>query len=235
MLSETLKIANEPGLWICCSVMVVVMLVMVVLYFKLSQKTAKKINFPQKEVTKAFKSGMITAFGPSISSFLVVVSMIAVLGGPIAWQRLSVIGAVGTEMAASSVGASTAGLELGAENFSLEALALCFWTMAINGCGWMLMATVATGGMDKIREKMAGGDMKWMPVLTAAATIGAFANLSTSKAVAGGGSLVAVLAGAVSMLVFSKLSKKYKWIKSYKLAFSLIVGTFLAAVTASLY
>ena len=234
MLEETLKVANEFGLWICAFAMVALVVVQSTLYTRLASKTAKEINFPQKNVRRAFRTGIITGFGPALGSFIVMIAMMAVVGAPITWMRLSIIGSASTELTASTIGAEAAGFELGAANFSLEGLAVIFFTMAVNGCGWLLVAALLTGRMDAVRHKIAGGDAKWLPILTTAATVGVYANMSAQKAVAGIGPLVACAGGAVTMLIMIQVAKKVKCLKEYKMGISLIMGTVLAAIVTEL-
>lgn len=121
-------------------------------------------------------------------------------------------------------------IKLGSPEFGLEGLSMTYWTMAVNGCGWLAVAALLTGRMGSIRNKLAGGDAKWLPILTAAATIGVYANMSSQRAIAGTGPLVASLGGCFGMLLMIKLSQKYKWIKEYKMGLSLIIGTVLATL-----
>ena len=235
MLEETLKVANEFGVWICAFAMVALVVVQSTLYTRLASKTTKEINFPQKDVRRAFRTGVITAFGPALGSFIVMIAMMAVIGAPITWMRLSIIGSASTEMTAATIGAEAAGFELGAANFSIEALAVIFFTMGINGCGWLLVATLLTGRMDSVRHKIAGGDAKWLPVLTTAATVGVYANMGAQRAVAGTGSLVAWLGGAITMLLMNIVAKKFKVLKEYKMGIALIMGTVLAAVVTNVF
>ena len=57
----------------------------------------------------AFRTGLITAIGPSIAVFIVMVGMMSVVGGPVTWLRLAVIGAAPTELTAATIGAEAVG------------------------------------------------------------------------------------------------------------------------------
>lgn len=82
---------------------------------------------------------MISAIGPAIASVLVVLSMLAVIGSPVSWIRLSMIGSAATELSAASIGAEACGVTLGGAGYGLSEMSTAWFTMAINGCGWLLV------------------------------------------------------------------------------------------------
>ena len=97
MNQELLQIANRPIFWILSAFPVIICLLQSIFYIRLSKKTAEKVGLTQEQCNSAFKSGLINAIGPSIGVFIVLVGMMAVIGGPMAWQRLSIIGSAGLE------------------------------------------------------------------------------------------------------------------------------------------
>ncbi len=217
-------VSNSLGVWICALIAVSVILVQSILYVRLAFKNAEKVGLTKQQCIKGLRSGMISSIGPSISVFVVVFGMAAVIGGPLTWMRLSMIGSSATELSAAQVGAQTLGLELGSPDYDLTALATSWWTMSVNGLGWLLVVVLFTHRMEKLRQKIGGGDSKWVSILAAAATLGLFGYLSAPNILVGGGKLAAVLGGALSMAFLSKLSKNINWLKEYALGFALIIG-----------
>ena len=182
---------------------------------------------------KALKVGMVTAIGPVFAIFVVMVGLMAVIGGPMAWMRLSIIGAAPTELTAATVGAQALGIEFGGADYDLRALGMSWWTMATNGCGWLIMVGLFASQLETLREKVSGNDTKWLGLLTGAATLGAFGYLNSSSVVSGGGSLIAVLVGALMMVGLGFLYEKVpatKKMKEYSLGIAMIFGVFLAVV-----
>jgi len=110
---------------------------------------------------------------------------------------------------------------------------MSWWTMAINGCGWLLMVGLFASKLEILREKVSGNDTKWLALLTGGATLGAFGYLNSGNVVSGGGNLIAVLTGAFTMVGLGFAINKYpklKWIKEYTLGIAMIFGVFLAVV-----
>lgn len=82
-------------------------------YVKLGYKFAGSVGLDRSTCNRAFKSGMISATGPAIAQVIVILAMISVVGGPISWIRLSMIGSAATELTAARTGAAACGVELG--------------------------------------------------------------------------------------------------------------------------
>ena len=67
----------------------------------------------------AVENGVISAIGPAAGVFIVMVGLMASIGGPMSWLRLSIIGAAATELSAATFGAQAAGVPMGGEGYTL--------------------------------------------------------------------------------------------------------------------
>jgi hypothetical protein len=162
------------------------------------------------------------------------ISVISVLGGPISWHRLSVIGAPQTDLAAATIGAQALGFEvLGGVGglFSLEGVAIALLIMTINGCGWLLVTTIFTSKLDTLRVKLSGGDMTWLMLLSAAASIGLFGNFAAIRVTMGTDHMVGVMAAFATQFIIDKfLAPSLPAIKGYAISIALVIGIFCAAM-----
>ena len=52
--------------------------------------------------------------------------------------------------------------------------------MALNGAGWLVITGLFTPSLEKLREKMSGGDTKWLIVLSGACSLGIFGYLNNN-------------------------------------------------------
>jgi len=229
-LLDVSKVANEYGVWICAFIGVSLVLIQALLYTKLSFKTAKEVGLTKKQSWRGFRSGLISSIGPAMSVFVVVFGMAIIVGGPITWMRLAIIGGSGTELTAAQVGAQAYGVGLGSEGYNLDALATSWWTMAANGIGWLIVVSLFAHKMEKVRQKIGGGDSKWIKIFGVSATLGLFGFLSNQQILLGGGRVIAVFAGAITMVVLTKASDKALWLKEYALGFALILGMVFATL-----
>lgn len=243
MSPEVLQVANAQGLWVISIVIVAIVLAQALLFARHSFKVAAQVNYPREKCAKAFRVGLITAIGPSIAIFIVMVGMMSVVGTPITWLRLSVIGAAPTELTAATLGAKAVGVEFGSPQYDLYALSSSFWVMAINGTGWLLLTALFTHKLEDIRRKAGGGDARWLAVLSGAAALGCFGYLNSNtingalnaarKALPGAwGPVYAMLGGLIGMVIMAKVAKKAPWIREYALGIAMLLGMLVAVCFA---
>jgi hypothetical protein len=230
-MSEILKIANSWQLWVVCGILVAVVLTQVTLFLRLCRKEAVHIGYPQKNLKRAIGNGMVASIGPAVAGIVIMISMMSLVGGPITWQRLSVIGSAQSELMVADIAASVMGVGLGTESYTISALTLCFFLMAVTGCGWLIVTTVCTGSMDKVQRKLSGGDAAWLGLLSAGASIGLISYMGSQRLLAGFGPMVAVLTGfGVQFLIDKLLAPKFKWLKGYSMAIALVSGIVIASI-----
>ena len=231
MNPEVLAISNQGALWFICGILVLLVVVQSAWFVKLCKKEAVAIGYEVKNINNAVKTGMITALGPAFAGFVVMVGMMSQVGGPITWQRLSIIGAAQTELTAASLAAQAMGLELGGPGYDVKALTFGFFLMGLNGCGWLLMTAITTGSMESVRQKVAGGDAKWLAILSTAVTCGLFGNIVAQRLLMGKGQTVGCLTGFICQFILQKfVGPKVPAIKGLALGISLVVGIIAAAI-----
>lgn len=201
------------------------------------------MGLTDKQMKSAIKSSAITSIGPSIVILSGMLSLLISVGGPMAWMRLSLIGSVMFESIAAGIGTSSVGIQLGADTLTLEALTMAVWAMILGSVGWVIFATFSADKMEKVQDKLAGGDPKKLMVIATAAIIGAFSAMSaqhiTKIVDLSTGALqikyspnaVACVLGAIIMGVLMTISEKknIKWLKEWNLTIA-ILGALLITV-----
>ena len=230
-MNEIVEIANSPAIWACSAVIVTVVVMQSVLFLRLSKKNAAQMGISPEECTLAFRTGLVSAFGPAVACFVALMGLMATIGGPIAWQRLSIIGAAPTELAAVNAVTTAAGLS-GAQitdpAFTLPILAATWWAMALNGCGWLIMCALFADKLETIREKIGRGDARWLGVMSSAAMIGIFAFLTLNsivvKLVVQMPQVWAAVSSGVAMFICIKVGEKVPRLREYSLGIAIIVG-----------
>ncbi|MBP2666543.1 MAG: hypothetical protein H6Q76_1523, partial [Firmicutes bacterium] len=136
------SVMNSPGMWIASSFMVLVVLVQSALFMREGFKAANKLGMPRSECIKGMRAAMITAIGPSLAPVVILLALLAVLGGPTTWMRMNDIGAARTELAMSALATKVYGVEMRSAAFDLKAFSYAIWGMAMNNAGWMLVALI---------------------------------------------------------------------------------------------
>ena len=136
-IEQVQTVSNAPIFWALCGITVILSLIQALLYMRQSFATAKKVNLDPKIPKEALRIGFISAIGPALGVFIVMVGLMASIGGPMAWLRLSIIGAAATELTAANVGAEACGVTLGSEEYTLICLAsmvsfLCMFSTPVS-------------------------------------------------------------------------------------------------------
>jgi hypothetical protein len=240
MEEQILAIANCWQLWACCALIVVLVLAQNALYLRLCGKEARRIGYPVKYLGRAVGNGMVTSVGPALAGVVVMISMMALVGNPLTWYRLSIIGAAQTELTVATLGADAIGAKLGTATFGVMALTYAAFLFAFNGNGWLFCTAVLTGSMEKVRLKLSGGDMTWLNLLSAGCTLGVFTYLTAAQMIRivpiGGAKsnpgpfAAAIGAFAIQYSLDRWVAPKAKWIKSYAITFALIGGLVLGYI-----
>jgi len=223
-MQDYLSIANSPGMWLACSVIIVVVLVQAVRLSMISFRAGEAIGMPRKDMILALRTGIISALVPSIAILVGVIVLIPRLGVPFPWMRLSVIGSVMYELYAAGIAASEMGLD-GIAGFTGEAYALAVWTMSMGFIFCLIFVAFFTPKMKQIKDRLAGGDEGWMTVMNTAALFGAFGYLWAQSVARGGFSLRGFVGGFICMVLLQLIIKfgKQTWLKEYALSVSVAI------------
>jgi len=230
MSEDVLRVANSLGVWLMAAPIVILTIIQAYLYYKQIYKTAGMMELTPDQLKRAFRAGAVTAIGPSIAIFIIMVGLMSVIGAPMAWMRLAVIGAAPTELTAATVGADAVGVKFGGEGYDLYAMSVSWWTMAINGCGWLLFVGLFAHKLEAFRDKMGAGDPVWLAILTSAAMICVVWYLNGRNIITLNCPLTAAVVGGVSMVILLKLADKATWLKEYTLGIAMLIGMTVAAI-----
>ena len=172
------SVMNSPGMWVASSIMVIVVVVQSALFLREGFKAADALGMPRSTVAKGMRAAMITAIGPSLGPVVILLALLAVLGGPTTWMRMNDIGAARTELAMSALATKVVGVDMRSAAFDLKAFSYALWGMALNNAGWMLVALLFVKRMNSAISKMNQKyDPAWVKLIMTGAAIGLFASL----------------------------------------------------------
>ncbi|MCI6275857.1 MAG: DUF5058 family protein [Clostridium sp.] len=232
-----LDLANSPLMWLAAGLAVAVVVFQSVLFFRKSLTAAKELGIEKEQVNKAIKSSAIASIGPSIVILVTMISLIVSMGAPISWMRLSFIGSVNYEAMAAGFGAQAMGTTL--ENLTPIAFACGVWVMICGSLGWLIFTFLFTDKMNKVNNLMSKGNAKMVPIISAGAMLGAFANLASGNFFSaegnfafGGAPAVATVVGCLLMMALTKLSKDkgIAWLREWAFAIAMFTGMFVGHI-----
>ena len=234
-MKDYLSIANSGWMWFAVSVPMAVLAWQVVLLLRRSLKDGKRMGVQDDQIKSAVLASASAALGPSVSILAGMVSLMVMMGAPIAWMRLSYIGAVMFEMTSADVGAQAVGATFEQASMTGEAFANGVWAMVLGSIGWIIVSGLFTHKIDGLRTKLAGGNTKALPIITAAATLGCYCSLTFNKmypVAIDNKNIYATIGGALAILVLTLLNKKRKakWVNNWSATIAMIVGLIAASV-----
>ncbi len=224
-----MDIANSRWLWLSTLPVVSVVLLQAAIFLRRAWNDGKEMGLSDDQLRSGFKTGFISAIGPAVAVLVGMLALIATVGGPVAWMRLSVIGSVAFELPAAELGVSQFGYGLGDEGITETAYATAVWSMTLGGTGWLLVSALGTPHMEKARQKLGNGKEKLIPIISSAAMLGAFAYFLTGEVTTGSPEAGSVAVGGLVMLVLLRIAdeRDLQWIREWALGVAMIVGLFV--------
>ncbi len=229
---NAMEIANSIPMWIACGVAVLLVIIQAVIFTRQAYKAGPKVGLTDHQLKKAVKSSALTAIGPSLVVLSGMLSLLITVGGPMAWMRLSFIGSVMFESVAAGIGTSTVGVQLGVDPMTETALTMAVWTMIIGSVGWIIIGTFSADKMDKLQEKVSGGNPAKLALISSAAIVGLFAGMTAQKLVTLNKNALACVLGAGIMAVLMYLSdkKNITWLKDWNLTIAIFAALIITAL-----
>lgn len=231
-----MEIANSGVLWLGAAVVLIAVAIEAIIFTKKAREAAPLVGLSKEEADKAFRVGMTSAIGPALGVFFVMVGLMGVIGSPISWMRLSIIGAAPTELAAAEMAAKAQNVTLGSAEYDLVNYANATWVMALNGGAWIFFSGAFADKLDIIQGKISKGDPKRIQILSVTAIVGAFAYLflneifkairETKEPTA----IVVALSSAILMIIFEKFGEKFPKLKEFNLGIVMILSMVIGII-----
>lgn len=223
------QVVNSPILWGLCAITVAVIAYQCVAYFRLTRKQAKALGMSDKTCARSFRVGLVTAIGPALGIVIVMVGLMAVLGNPLTWMRLSMIVSASNELAAAQIGAEATGMTFGGDGFTPEALMVSWIGMWLNGVGSLVACVVFAKSLGKIKNKVDSKNPRILAIVSGAAMCAIYGNLSAGSLLGGTDFVAAWLTGGLSTFVLYKIAQRHEKLKEYSLGIAMVLGTVVGA------
>lgn len=232
---DYLNFANSWVMWMAVIPAILLVLIQSAIMVRRAVMVGKKLGLTNEQFKHAVIASAASSIGPSIVVATGCVTLIVVIGGPLAWMRLAYIGSVAFELVSAQLGATAAGATLGAENMTMEIFATCVWTMCLGCLGWIIVSALFTDKMDKVEYLLAKGDPKKLTLITSGAMLGAYGYLATNQCLTSQSVSAAVVALVVAAAVQAGMvivgrKKGIKWMPIWAMTFAMFSGLAAAAL-----
>lgn len=219
--------ANAPILKWTVGLIVLFVLLQSLLFLWIAVKRGQAAGVSKPAMVKAFRAGITTSIIPTLPILMALIAIAPVLGLPISWMRLSVIGSAPYELMAAGIGAKTMGVNtLGGEAFSSVVFAHAIWVMSIGSFWAIMIVAVFYKGFKKRFALKSAGDSRWKEILTSSCFMGVFALFMADPLTSGGVPLVTFMTSALLMVGLLLLIVKFKIerLREFALTISMIGG-----------
>jgi hypothetical protein len=196
-----------------------------------SWKRALAKGYPREKLMTVVKTAVSSTIIPSLAIVIGLFSLVAILGVPWPWWRLSVVGAVVYETMAADSAVKAAGLELSKLDLATaKEFVLVMWVMSIGIIGGLFFAPFVAQPIQMGTMKIKAGDKRWgalgatvfFLVIMVVFVVPMFLDFSK-------GGIVKMLTFATSTIITICLNtiavkNKIAWLKQFILALSLLIA-----------
>ncbi|WP_239643446.1 DUF5058 family protein [Natronococcus jeotgali] len=228
-----MDVANSAYMWAAAGLVVLLVIAQAGLFMRRAYRSGKRMGMSEDQLKTGMRAGMISAVGPAVAILIGMMALVATVGGAIAWMRLSAIGSVMFELSAAELGTQQLGYSLGDEGLTEVAYANAVWVMTFGAVGWLVISGLFTPHMETVRQRIGSGREALLPVISAAAMLGAFGYLATGEVMSGSPFTASVAVGGLMMLALLQIAdnRDIQWIREWALGTAMIVGLFAGVVT----
>ena len=232
--SDILAVANNPVLWMCVAGVFAVIIVQSVIFLKAARRAAPAVEMSPADIRTSFRSGAVSAIGPSLAVSLVAVALLGLFGAPAVLSRIGLIGSAAYDVSAAGIAAGSMGAKLGDATYTQSVFAVAFFAMSIGGAMWMLATLILTPALRRGDAKIRSINPLAMAIVPAAALIGAFACLGLSELPKSGIHVLSFLVSAAVMGLCLLLARKLRksWLREWGLGFAIVSALGAAFIAA---
>lgn len=239
-MKDYLSIANSPVLYIGVAALLAVVVWQAAVFIVRALKRAEELAIPREKLSRAMRTAALTSIVPSMAIVVALLTLAPVLGVPVSWGRLSIIGSLSYELLAAKLGAEAAGAALGAADYTATAFLTSVTTMTIGSfamlgmtiLGYKWYKTRLNRSLDKDGRRE---DNPWARVLMATLIVSMYARFLAEPVAQGGTPLITMLVSAAAAFLLGLLVKKVqalKWMGDFVMSISMIVGMAAAVIVS---
>ena len=225
-------IANSPVLWVLTLLAIGLVLFQTYYIWRRSMRAGEMLGIHKDTLHSAFRTGLISSFGPSVVIVLGMVPLILIVGAPTALMRLTFLGSVSYELLSAELAAEASGVSLRDPALPAEVFSITLWCMAAGCVMCLAFVGVVTDKMEKFTKKLSGKSAAKFSAVAMGAMLGAYGYLNAAYAVSMDRSTAAMLGGAIVMFILTRMYKKTKkrWINEWSLTIAMVFGVVIAAL-----
>ncbi|MCC8163799.1 MAG: DUF5058 family protein [Lachnospiraceae bacterium] len=241
-MENIMSLANSTIMWVFALLIIAVAVLQSVVLYRMARKYVNQTGvLTNEEIKVCMRSGGIVAVGPAVSVFVVALSMISMLGAPFTLMRVGMIGSASTELTAASIGAEAAGVTLGVDTLTGAEFTASLWCCAVMSAGYLIFVPFVTRGIGKALNKVIVPEegkkrsvLSWL--ISSLLPFVIFLALSYIQAKKSLPHTISLIFAAILMLGINIAAEKSgkKWLRQWAMAFSVLGGIVIGALSNAL-
>jgi hypothetical protein len=227
------EIANSTWMYVLTSVILIGVIVQSLVYMKRAWLRAHDLGMTDEQIKKGLLTGITISIVPTLPVLIVFISLIKLMGIPLPWLRLSVIGSAMYEMLAADIGVKAVSEEFAVNGYSAYAWTSAAWTMALGACTCVLWSIFATKPISMVYDQVEKFDPSLVLAVGTGCMAGVMGYASTSYGFKGKAELTVFGASFIASTLIMLIQKKMpgqKWLGDFNMALSMIFGMIIACV-----
>lgn len=227
-------ICNAPWMYIWVGTLLLAVIAQCLIFMKKAWKRANGLGLTNQQIRKGLTTGISISIVPTLPILVVFLSLMPLLGTPLPWMRLSVIGSAYYETYAATTALGCVGETLTVNGYSAVGWIAAVWVMTVGGSLCVLWSTIMIRPIASLYNRAEKVDMKLVLAIGGGCLAGVMAYVSVAygfgdMSTQGVVFLISFAAGAVLVILHKKF-KKLKWLSDYIMAISMIIGMAAACI-----
>lgn len=228
-------ISNSVPMAVLCGIVIIFVMVQSALFFRAAWRRSEEIGISKADRKKIVKSSALFSIVLSLPIIISYVILMPALGRFFPWLRLSVIGSATYETMAANMAVTAAGYDsISGGDFPAETYVMIMWAVTL---GIMLssLAVLILKKYDKKMQTISAGNKALGTMITSVMFLGMMATFSAPYIVDYKNvvAILTILISAGTMFLLEYLSGKWKTLKEFSFAVSMIAGMAGACVISN--
>lgn len=222
------QICNAAWMFLYVGALLLAVIFQCLVFMKKAWNHGLEIGLTKNQIKKGLTTGVSISIMPTLPVLLVLFSLMPLLGTPLPWLRLSIIGSAYYETYAASTALECVGEALQLNGYTANGWIAAAWVMTIGGSACVLWSSLAIKPISMIYEKAEKIDMKLVLTIGSGCLAGVMAYVSVSygfSAMSTKGVVfcISFAVGAILVILHNKMPKA-KWMTDYLMTISMLVA-----------
>ncbi len=227
-------ICNSYWMYLWVGSLLVAVIVQCLIFMRKAWTRARGLGLTNQQIKKGLTTGITISIVPTLPVLVVFLSLMPLLGTPLPWMRLSVIGSAYYETYAASTALECVGESLTVNGYSAIGWIAAAWVMTVGGSACILWSSITIKPISLLYDKAEKIDMGLVLAIGGGCLAGVMAYVSVAygfgqMSTQGVVFLISFTVGAILVILHKKFPK-LKWLADYIMAISMLAGMAAACV-----